>query len=225
MYVSAHRIKTYSTGTAMALFGKFTSLASSATSGLLGAATSFAGSVALAAISLGDLRNFFKLIDMVPGIPDRDITPEYATQSLVFIQQGRLTFAINFTQDDGISAQFIRTAPLSVETLKDLATDMDFTMTTLSGSPEDSDPSLNMLINQTLFSTHGNGITGDILAKALLAPIDSVPVVGGIAADALQRPVRGIATFLLDIITDTARGAHNIVRQTISGTPPQTPAP
>jgi hypothetical protein len=208
----------------MGLLNKFTGLAGAATSGIVNAATSLAGTVVLGAVTLTDARNLFKLIDMAPGIPDREADPAMAEHALVLLQQGRLTFAINFNAEDGISAEFFRTAPLSEETLKTIAPTLDYSTSVLSAANAENEDSLCLLINKAAFAEHGNGITGDVIAKALLTPIENIPVAGGIAADALRRPVRGIATWILDTITATATGAANIVRHGLSGGPAD-PAP
>ena len=208
----------------MGLFDKFTGLATTAAGGIVSAATSLAGTVVLGAVTLTDARNLFKLIDMAPGIPDREMTPAMANRALVLLQQGQLTFIINFDPESGIDAEFIRTAPLSAQTLNALATGTNFSTTTLSQAANETEQSLCLLINKTAFAEHGNGITGDVIAKALLTPIENVPVAGGIAADALRRPVRGIATWLLDTITATATGTANIVRNGLSGGPAE-PSP
>lgn len=208
----------------MGLLNKFTGLANAATSGIVQAATSLAGTVVLGAVTLADARNLFKLIDMAPGIPDREATPAVAERALVLLQQGRLTFAINFDAENGIDAEFFRTEPLSAETLKTMAPALDFTASVLSKGAGEDEPSLCLLVNKSAFAEHGNGITGDVIAKALLTPIENIPVAGGIAAEALRRPVRGIATWILDTITATATGAAHIVRNGLSGGPAD-PAP
>ncbi len=208
----------------MGLLNKFTGLASAATSGIASAATSLAGTVVLGAVTLADTRNLFKLIDMAPGIPDREATPAMAERALVLLQQGRLTFAINFDAENGIDAEFFRTGPLTEETLKTLAPAAEYSTSILAQAADETEQSLCLLINKASFAEHGNGITGDVIAKALLTPIENIPVAGGIAAEALRRPVRGIATWILDTITATATGAANIVRNGLSGGPAD-PAP
>lgn len=195
----------------------FKNLITTPFSAVFNAASALVLSVTAAVATAADLRNFFKLIDMLPGTPERPIDDELMGKSLAFVQMGQLTCALTFTAEDGIAAEFIRTDNLSPDFIEAHAQGMDFSISTLSGG--DNEPPLNLIVNKTSFNNHQNGVTADLLAQALLIPIDSVPVIGGTLADTLRRPVRAIATFLFSGIAAAASSTTQIVRNALPGGP------
>lgn len=207
----------------MAFFKNLGGLIQAPFTGLFNAASGFALTVAAAAVSATDVRNFFKLIDMLPGIPDRALDDELLGKSLAFLQMGRTTCVLTFDAADGLAAEFVRMDKIESAALAARTPETAFSDSVISAAADESEDSLILIVNKTNAGNNQTGITADLLANALLIPIENVPAIGGMLADTLRRPVRAIATFILDAIGTAAGTTVNVVRKNLPGG--GTPAP
>lgn len=201
----------------MPIFSKFTEKAGVGLSSIKDSASALATDLQGRAASAADVRHLLKIIDMVPGIAEAAADYNDLRKSLAVIQMGRLCCFITFEDAHGLDVSFSRTDTLTPEILREHISDMDFTSAVLADQTEKGADAIHMIVNKTHFMANRSGITADVLASALLVPVDNIPIIGGIIAKVLQGPVRAIARFLIDTMSYVAGGALNMTNTVTTG--------
>lgn len=168
----------------------------------IGAALSAATSTKL------DISSILKLVDQVPGLPTQELNEDTLAHSLAIIQLGTATIFFTFDDASRTNVKVVRMAPVKASEVNTAERPGTF-LTFMLSEEQGNQSTVYMTLNRENLAKNHNKITSDAIVRAIMVPVENVPLIGNSLKGLAQGPLIATCDFLIDTIYSRASAFVN----------------
>lgn len=152
-----------------------------------------------------DIASVLGLLDKVPGLPAQQVSKDTLDSSLAVIQLGTATLLFTFDDANRTNVRLVRMDAISNTDANALTGENKFSTYMLSEAENKHAP-VYMTVNRANFARNHTKITSDAIVRAIMIPVENIPLLGASLKDMAQGPLVRTCDYLIDTLYTTATG-------------------